>query len=224
MTITWTNDMTPSTRFWDKAARKYAASPVKNEDAYRKTLARTVEHLGPEDRVLELGCGTGSTALILDGNVKSYLATDFAPGMIEIAQEKLDAEKAKGSAHDGLEFLTADAFDERLQPSGDGSNGFDAVLAYNYLHLVETPEDVLARVRSLLKPGGLFISKTVCLKRRAWLFRPLIGLLQMFGRAPFVNMMSFQSLEQMIGQSGFEIVETGTYPAPYSRFVVARKV
>ncbi|WP_298958519.1 class I SAM-dependent methyltransferase [uncultured Roseibium sp.] len=222
MTITWTNDMTPSTRFWSKAAKKYAASPIKDQKAYEKTLERTTEHLGPQDKVLELGCGTGSTALLLSGNVSTYLATDFAGGMIDIANEKLLTEKERNSASaDGLSFAVADVFSEEIE-ARDGK-GYDAVLAYNFLHLVENPEDTLKRVRDLLNPGGLYISKTVCLKKKAWLFTPMIKVMQLFGKAPFVRMLSFQGLEEMIASSGFEIIETGTYPEPYSRFVVARK-
>jgi ubiquinone/menaquinone biosynthesis C-methylase UbiE len=224
MAIAWTNDLTPSTKFWDKAARKYAASPIGNQAAYEKTLERTTEHLGPEDSVLELGCGTGSTALLLAGNVKSYLATDFAPGMIEIANEKLVAEKSDGKDHQGLGFLTADAFSESVQLPDDKTGGYDAILAYNFFHLVENPEDLLARVRDLLKPGGLYISKTVCLKDRAWLFVPMIKAMQIFRKAPFVSVLSFQNVEDTIRQAGFEIIETGTYPEPRSRFVVARKI
>ncbi|WP_428688234.1 class I SAM-dependent methyltransferase [Roseibium sp.] len=224
MATTLTNDTAFSARFWDKTAKKYAASPIRNQEAYEKTLERTIENLGPEDQVLELGCGTGSTALLLNGKVKSYLATDFAPGMISIAKEKLAAEEAESKTHEGLGFLAADAFDDRVRLSSAEADGYDAILAFNFFHLVENPEELLARVRGLLKPGGLYISKTVCLKKRAWLFGPLIKVMQLFGKAPHVNMLSFHSLEQSIRDAGFEIIETGTYPAPYSRFVVARKV
>lgn len=222
MTTTYAQDVTLRPGFWDRIARKYAKDPVRNQAAYEKTLDRTTEHLGPEDRVLELGCGTGSTALLLAGNVSSYLATDFAGGMIEIAEEKLSVGKADGTAPEGLSFAVADGFSEKVEPMNGGH--YDAVLGFNFLHLVENPEDLLARVHHLLKPGGLFISKTVCLRRRAWLFLPLIKALQLVGKAPYVRMFSFDVLERTIAEAGFEIIETGTYPAPYSRFVVARKV
>ncbi len=220
MTMTMTQNENLNTVFWDRLARKYSAQPIKNQAAYEKTLERTLEHLGPNDNVLELGCGTGSTALLLAGDVGSYLGTDFAPGMIGIADEKLQAAREKGEAPAGLSFAVADAFGEEVDKNG----GYDAILGYNYLHLVEDPESVLARVNSLLKPGGLFISKTVCLKSKAWLFLPLIKLMQLFGKAPYVRIHSFESVELMIGRAGFDIIETGTYPEPHSRFVVARKV
>ncbi|MEM5584614.1 class I SAM-dependent methyltransferase [Roseibium sp. AS2] len=222
MATTWSNDVPSSAGFWSKMARKYAAHPIKDEAAYEKTLSRTIEHLGPEDAVLELGCGTGSTALRLAGNVRSYLATDFADGMIEIAERKLSGEQETGAASEGLRFAVADVFSEKVEPAGD--KGYDAVLAYNFLHLVENGEDTLARTRELLRPGGLFISKSVCLKKRAWLFGPMVKVMQLFGKAPYVRFYSFKALEDLITAAGFEIIETGTYPAPFSRFVVARKL
>lgn len=221
MATTWTNEMPSSAGFWSKAARKYAASPIRNQEAYEKTLERTTEHLGPQDSVLELGCGTGSTALLLVGNVRSYLATDFASGMIEIAQAKLKGGPDTEDHPQGLRFAVADVFSDKVEP---GETGYDAILAYNFLHLVENAEDTLSRIHHLLKPGGLYISKTVCLKRRAWLFAPLVKVMQLVGKAPFVRFFSFDTLEDGIRSAGFEIIETGTYPAPYSRFVVARKL
>lgn len=223
MTTALTGGMSPSTAFWDKIARKYAKSKIADEAAYQKTLERVTEHLGPEDTVLELGAGTGSTALLLAGNVKSYLSTDFAPGMIEIADEKLAALKSDGKAPEGLSFLAADGFDPRLQEVA-GSDGFDAVLAFNFLHLVEGPEALLNRIYDLTKPGGLFISKTVCLRSKAWMYWPMIKAMQLFGKAPYVDMMSPEMVNSLITNAGFEIIETGLYPAPRSHFVVARKV
>ena len=46
-------------------APKYAKSPIKDVPAYEYTLGRTRSYLKPTDAVLELGCGTGGTALKL---------------------------------------------------------------------------------------------------------------------------------------------------------------
>ena len=83
----------------------------------------------------------------------------------------------------------------------------------------------LRRLHDLLKPGGLFISKTVCLAERGFYLRPLVALMQMVGRAPYVDFVSIADIDAAITRAGFEIGETGLYPpgAP-SRFVVARKI
>jgi SAM-dependent methyltransferase len=83
-------------RFWDRAAKKYAASPIDDEAGFERTLARTRALMPPEARVLELGCGTGTAALCLADSVKSYVGTDISAGMIAIAQEKLETARESG--------------------------------------------------------------------------------------------------------------------------------
>ncbi len=69
-------------RFWDRTSSRYARSAISDPAGYERTLDRTRGLLKPQDRVLELGCGTGSTALRLASSVQSYLATDISTGMI----------------------------------------------------------------------------------------------------------------------------------------------
>ncbi len=52
-----------------------------------------------------------------------------------------------------------------------------------------------------------------------------VSMMQMMGKAPFVKFMETAELETAIETAGFEIIETGNYPAaPPCRFVVARKL
>ena len=201
-------------QFWDKIARKYSLRPISNVDAYEKTLERVRSHLGANDSVVELGCGTGSTGLLLSGCVGSYLGTDVSPEMIEIAREKLAETPV-----DGLRFGVTDAHARDL-----GDEEFDAVLGFNLYHLVPDLDGALSRARALLKSGGLFISKTPCIGRK-WYFRPIIFAMQLIGKAPYLRYLKVNEYDALIRAAGFEIVETGLYPpsAP-SRFVVARKV
>ena len=52
-------------RFWDRISEKYARHAIADQGGYERTLDRTRVLLKPDDRVLELGCGTGTTALRL---------------------------------------------------------------------------------------------------------------------------------------------------------------
>ena len=69
------NDAAP---FWDKIAPRYAKKPVADPAAYEEKLARVRALLRAEDRVLEIGCGTGSTALRLASRVAEITATDIS--------------------------------------------------------------------------------------------------------------------------------------------------
>jgi len=205
----WSKD----SRFWDKTARKYAASPIKNADAYRQTLDHTRRYLSPSDRVLEVGCGTGSTALLLAPDVAHITATDFSAEMIVIGEAK-----AREQQVDNVDFARA------ALPNGDWQNeAYDEILAFNALHLVRELEAALRDLHRALKPGGVFISKTVCLAEQTRLWALPLSLMRLLGFAPYVNLLTFAVLEQTISGAGFRIEETELYPPPISRFIVARK-
>lgn len=207
--------MTTSAKFWDGIARKYAARPIKDQAAYADTLDRTRSYLHSGDTVMELGCGTGTTALLLADAVAAYVATDISPEMIRIGNEKI---ASRGP--DNVTFRTATA--EHAQSP---QTTYDAVLAFNLLHLVEDLDSALAQVRTALKPGGYFISKTACLAESGWLIRLIVRVLRLVGKVPFVGFLTIAGLEARLQAHGFDIVETGTYSkAPPSRFIVARKI
>lgn len=210
--------VTPRTAFWDRIARAYAARPVSNPDAYRQTLNRTRAYLKGTDRVLELGCGTGTTALKLARDVGHYTASDLSPGMIEVAREKA------WSASPGNLTLRAEALEDVRVPK---EGAYDAVLAFNLFHLVSDPARAIADMRSLVRPGGVFVSKTVCLGGglRGLAFGAMIGAMRLVGKAPPVVRFTVEDLDAMIAAAGFEIVETDAMPAsPPARFVVARRI
>lgn len=199
--------------FWDRAASRYARRPISDIQAYETTLARVKEYLSDTGTVLELGCGTGSTALILAPFVRAYEGTDISGAMIDIALEK-----SWNASTSNLSFRKA-GVDAALR---DGASP-DTVLAFNLLHLLPDLEATLAMVRDLLPPGGHFISKTPCVGAR-WYYRPVIGALRIIGKAPRVSYFTPAQLERAIQAAGFEIVETGLYPpSTPSRFIVARK-
>ena len=80
--------MTSDAHFWDRSSRKYAERTISDQVGYELTLDRTRALLRSGDSVLELGCGTGTTALRLAGGVREYLATEISSGMIAIADKK----------------------------------------------------------------------------------------------------------------------------------------
>ena len=201
--------------FWDKRADKYAKSPIKNLEAYHETLDRTRKHLSASAEVLEVGCGTGTTALLLAPSAQRITATDVSSRMIEIAREKAATEQVEN-----VRFVRATPFDEVL-PKGS----FDVVLAFNFLHLLEDLPAAVRRLHELLKPGGLFISKTVCLAEHSRLWSVAVAVLRPLRVAPYVRCLKVAELDDTITDGGFEILETGFFPpSPPSRYVVARKV
>ncbi|KKB85043.1 ubiquinone biosynthesis protein UbiE [Devosia limi DSM 17137] len=204
-------------QFWDKSSRGYARSAVADPAAYERTLRRTRDYLRAGDHLLELGCGTGSTALHLADAVQTYQATDISPGMIAIAEEKRALHPVPG-----LSFRAATA--ETLAPA---AGGYDAILGFNYLHLVRDVPATLRHIHDLLAPEGLFISKTACLGDMNPLIRlVLLPIMSAIGKAPTVTAFTAQQLAQMLTASGFDILVTENHASKGkdSRpFIVARK-
>lgn len=209
--------MSGNQEFWDGIAKRYAKSPVWNEDAYAHTLERVASYLRPNHRVLELGAGTGTTAIKLAPGVGAICASDLSPEMLKIARTR--AEEA------GVENLTTAQGSIETAPEGP----FDVVMAMNLFHLAEDLEGAMAQVSARLPEGGLFISKTPCLKdatgfkwRAMLLAVPLAQLLRK--APPFVGKLRVSDMDSAVEAAGFEIIETGNFPAnPPSHFIVARK-
>ena len=66
--------MDRSAKFWDRIAKRYAKRPVADDAAYQKKLEITQSYFQPHMEVLEIGCGTGSTAITHAPNVKRIAA------------------------------------------------------------------------------------------------------------------------------------------------------
>ena len=212
---------TDDARFWDRIARKYARDPITDLAGYERSIARTAEFLGRSDTLLEIGCGTGTTALRLAPLVASIRGHDVSGEMIAIAREKATAQSC-GNA----EFAVAAAAAAPGDAPGGASGVYDAVLAFNLLHLVADRAAVLAAVHRSLKRGGLFISKTPCLAEMNPLIPLALPVLRMLGRAPHVAVLAAPGIEAEIAHAGFTITARerhGSGRRDPRIFLIARK-
>ncbi|MBB5514976.1 ubiquinone/menaquinone biosynthesis C-methylase UbiE [Rubricella aquisinus] len=182
--------------FWDRQAPKYARKPIDDPAAYERKLTRMRTLLKPTDRVLEIGCGTGSTALLLAPSVANYIATDTSHSMIDIATAKLGP-----SAPKNLTFRQA-AADAEVE-----GGPFDVICAFSLLHLVPDIPAVLDRARAMLKPDGLLITKTPCLRSVALPIRWMVRGLEAVNVAPKVHFFTRADLIQYHHDAGFDVDE-----------------
>lgn len=207
--------MTSDARFWDQTAEKYAASPIKDQGAYEHTLAETRKHLRPGDNLLEIGCGTGGTALLLADAVAHITATDISANMIKIGAEKAAAQNVVN-----VDFVQATPADPKL-----AAKTFDVITGFNILHLLPNLEGDLTALHERLKPGGLLISKTPCLAD--WKLRVVgriaIPIMQFFGKAPYVSFLQGSDVDEKIVAAGFEIITSENHNT-FSRFIVAKRI
>ncbi len=90
---------------------------------------------------VDLGCGTGRTALLLAEHYDVVLAVDISSEMIQLARRKRPHSRVR------YQQLSIEAV----------TGSFDLVLSIAVLHHVAELDRVLAHVKSLVAPGGLAI-------------------------------------------------------------------
>jgi 2-polyprenyl-3-methyl-5-hydroxy-6-metoxy-1,4-benzoquinol methylase len=205
--------MDQSKRFWDRIAERYSRKPIADEAAYQKKLQVTREYFQPEMEVLELGCGTGSTAIAHAPYVKHILAIDLSSRMIEIAQTKADDESIVNVT---FKRSTIDALNV-------SAHSLDAVLGLNILHLLDNMEEVIAMVHNMLKPDGIFVTSTPCIGDTMKFFKVIAPIGKLFGLMPLVKVFTTKELESSLADAGFEIVYRWQPGRGEAVFIVAKK-
>jgi ubiquinone/menaquinone biosynthesis C-methylase UbiE len=206
--------MAHSSAFWDKVAERYSKSPVADESAYQKKLRVTRQYFRPDMQVLEIGCGTGSTAIAHAPYVKHIRAMDISSKMIEIAKRKAVAEKV-----DNISFETSDIDDLNVL-----DKSMDAVLGLSILHLLEDKEDVIAKVYGMLKQGGIFVTSTMCIGDTMKFFKFIGPIGRFLGLMPLIKVFTVQELVDSLIDVGFAIDYQWQPGKGKAVFIVAKKV
>ena len=199
--------------FWNRSADAYAASKIADEASYERKIAETRALLTSLSEVLEIGCGTGTTALRHAPHAGRVVGVDGSDAMVRIARGKA------GSAPN-VAFELGDV--ERLDRP-DAS--VDVVMAHSVLHLLRDPRGTVANAFSWLRPGGAFVSSTSCLGGlQAFPVRAILPVMRLVGKAPHVNAFREDDLLSWIRDAGFDIVDHWQ-PKGFLKalFVVARR-
>ena len=205
--------MSRSTTFWNRYADRYAKMAVPDPVAYRQKLKRTRAYLTPASRVLEIGCGTGSTAIAHAPHVARIDAVDFSEKMIQIAQAKAAAARI-----DNIGFREA-----ALEELGPGD--YDMVLALNLIQLLPDPEGGVEQMAGMLRPGGVLVTSTLCLgtggagRAMRWLLAPFAAM----GSVPRLSFFDRDRYLRMFESAGLEVVESWSPGRRRAWFDVARR-
>lgn len=202
-----------SAKLWDRVAQRYSKRPIADEAAYQKKLQLTRDCLRPGMEVLELGCGTGSTAILHAPSVKHILAIDISSNMIEIARGKAGAEEIENITFERSAIEELDVPDRSL----------DAVLALSVLHLLSDWQAVISRVHNMLKRGGIFVTSTACIGDSMKFFKIVAPIGKFFGLMPLVKVFTTKELEESISDAGFKIDCQWQPGKNKAVFIVAKK-
>lgn len=125
-------------------AKSYNTNEPQFRPENQAKVRRNLEYLRQNtngDRLLDIGCGTGFIINLAKDLFTQIDGVDITQAMLD----QVDLSSGNITLHNTVA--------EQLPFAG---NTFDAVTAYSFLHHLEDYRPVLAEVRRVLKPGGLF--------------------------------------------------------------------
>ncbi|MCK8499413.1 MULTISPECIES: class I SAM-dependent methyltransferase [Myxococcus] len=206
----------PNARFWDAIAERYAKKPLPNPAATARKLALSRDRLRPTDRLLDVGCGTGSIVLELAPHVAEAHGVDISRNMIAIAHRKAAAAGTANVVFHAQPAGTLDAFTDAQ---------FDCVCAYNLLHLLDDPAALLHAMYRVTVPGGTLVTSTACLGGPLGpMFGGLLAVMRWLGKAPRVTVLRRDELRAAVADAGFVDIETPDVgDSAQNVFLMARK-
>jgi ubiquinone/menaquinone biosynthesis C-methylase UbiE len=150
------NDQKAGARRWfDRRAGSYESGVTSRwRDPVQRESLEALQ-LGAEDRLLDVGCGTGAASRSAASVTASVVGIDLSPEMIRQAREL-----ASGLAN--VHFEIADS--EHL-PFDDGA--FTAVVCSNSFHHYPDPGRAVREMTRVLAPGGRLVLGDACSDRTA---------------------------------------------------------
>lgn len=132
-------------RFGANAAH-YATASVHRQGPDLEAMLPASE-LSGDERVLDVGCGAGHTALAFAPRVASVDALDLTEAMLE--------QTRRGASAAGLENVRTRQGDVESMPYADAC--FDRVTCRLCAHHFNSPSRALAEIARVLRPGGMLV-------------------------------------------------------------------
>ncbi len=164
-----------------------------SESARERTSSRRLsilrKHLIARARVLEIGVRDGSFG-VAAAREYEYVGIDSAPIVARLARGK------------GLEVYCA-----TLANFVNTGPAFDAIALYHVFENMADPHDALARIKDLMKPGGVLLLTTFDTEGLIYLFTERKRLTQNF--RTHLILYSRSALIELLEHSGFEIAQIG---------------
>jgi sarcosine/dimethylglycine N-methyltransferase len=169
--------------------------------------------LSPADRVIDLGCGYGSTA--------RYIASKYGCTVIgqTISNEELKIARKRAENSGARHLLTFEWGDFHNVEYPDGS--FDVVWSQEaFLHGADKNQ-ILSECYRVLKPGGTFIFSDILVRRDT----PEADRERIYARLNTVDIWDFPDYKDGLPEQGFELLKAedhSQYVAPTYGGVVSK--
>ena len=140
-------------QFYQTFAEAFDATRQRIQPGVQRVLARVLDLIPNDARILDLGCGNGELAreLARRGFRGTYTGVDFSEGLLQAARETCQVfEQTKFANLTGLTFVQRDLTAPDWEVGLEGP--FDVVMAFAVLHHLPVPfhAEIVRKVRALL--------------------------------------------------------------------------
>lgn len=133
----------PTPQDWSAASRQYVNVAAQMMESFGPAIVERLE-VNDQHRALEVAAGTGALTVALAPKVGSLLATDFAPGMLEVLRERM---QALGSDNIDFQVMNGQALEV-------GTASFDRAACSFGLMLFPRRAKGFSELLRALVPGG----------------------------------------------------------------------
>ncbi len=183
--------------------------------AYLRGIVKKLQELsqlGSGKKILEIGCGNGVGTLLIQEFFKpsEFIATEFDPRLVEIAQMKNKNSK--------VNVETGDATHLRFT-----NNEFDAVIGLSVIHHIPNWRECIAELHRVIKPNGLLIIKELSIETFE---SPFGRFARRFVEHPYDSMLKKAEFLKALEQQGFRLMMYQPHSMLYflnDFFLVTRK-
>lgn len=160
--------------------------------------------------VLDIPCGTGAMSIPLLERADKLTLIDISANMLQIAKNNIP----ESSLHK-TETINADFFELDLQ-----NNSYDLIICLGLLAHVNSPEQLLNRLASLVKPDGLLIiQNTDSSHVYSHLIRTYLGLKSLIRKQSYkLNKVSASFLENTLKKNNLEFIKHYRYNQSFLGF------
>jgi ubiquinone/menaquinone biosynthesis C-methylase UbiE len=153
--------------------------------------------------VLDIPSGTGAMSIPLLNRAEKLSLIDISANMLSIAKKNIPVENTFKT-----EIINADFFTLNLK-----ENSYDLIICLGLLAHVNSPEQLLHKLASLLKPGGmLIIQNTDSSHFYSHLIRLYLGAKNLIHKQAYkLNKVSAAFIEKTLQQNNLELVKCYRY-------------
>lgn len=150
------------------------------------------------DRVLDVGCGSGIHMTIFAHRVSEIIGLDYSMDMLQLCRKRFDS-----AGIDNYKLIHCDA---NSLPFAE--NSFDCIISLGLIDYIEEPRNVIAEFQRVLKDTG-FLVFTIPKKPSIFsFFRSKSGIIfrdKIFNLPPIVSAVSYSELESLLESMSFQI-------------------